>query len=150
MSVFSLKYYCYVLILAALFINENIIQWILAVVVGHYSVKDAYIDAFEHFSIGGYAFLTAFRSIPYFILWFAVKSYVKKESSMTVGIAWGGLIGILFMIVWGSWTAQHAYYTNEHVSSTTAIAFLFIPIYSIVTGLIGGFSGGLGSYVSAK
>ena len=145
-----MKYYWYVLILAALFINENVVKWVLAVVVGNYSVKEGYIDAFEYFSLGGYLFLTAFRSIPYFILWLAVKSYVKRESSMTAGIAWGGLIGILFMIVWGSWSAQHAYYTNEHVSSTSAIAFLLIPIYAIVTGFLGGFIGGLVSYVSAK
>ena len=67
-----------------------------------------------------------------------------------MGIAWGGLLGIIFMIVLGSWEAQHAYYTVQHVSSTTAISFLFIPIYAIVTGFVGGLAGVAVVFVKKK
>jgi len=85
--------------------------------------------------------------IPYLILGLVVKSFIKKKRKIGLGIGWGGLVGIVFMIIWGSWFAQLPYYTDEHVSSTTAIAFIFIPIYAIVTGLIGGVIGGLMSLV---
>ena len=49
----------------------------------------------------------------------------------------GGLLGILAMIVWGSWMALRPFYTDEHVSSTTAIAFVIIPIYAVGTGAVG-------------
>jgi hypothetical protein len=135
------KLFWYVLIFLALFVNENTVQWALAVSVGNMSVGDGFLDAFKYFSLPGYAFFTAFRAIPYLILVSIVKSSIKKDRWATTGIAWGGLLGILFLIVLGSWDSQHAYYTDQHVSSTTAIAFIFIPIYAIVTGFIGGLVG---------
>jgi len=130
-----------------LIVNENVVQWALAVIVGNYSMINGFKDAFEYFSIEGYLFFTAFRLIPYLILGLVVKSFIKKKRKIGLGIGWGGLVGIVFMIIWGSWFAQLPYYTDEHVSSTTAIAFIFIPIYAIVTGLIGGVIGGLMSLV---
>jgi len=38
---------------------------------------------------------------------------------------------------WSAWFAQHALYTDVHVSSTTAIAFIFIPLHAMVPGTIG-------------
>lgn len=129
------KWYLLVLLLAALLINENLVQWALAVTVGHYSIAAGRADAFKYFTIGGYLFFTAFRLVPYVGLGgiLIVLSRTRlKDYVLPVFI--GGLIGILAMILWGSWTAQHPYYTGEHVSSTTAIAFLFIPIYACFTG----------------
>ena len=150
MNMKSLKHFMHVLIIVALLINENVIQWALAVIVGNYSVKEGLVDAFKYFTVGGYAFFTAFRVIPYFILWLIVKSLFKKEQRALSGIAWGGLFGVVFAIVCGSWMAQHAYYTDEHVSSTTAIAFIFIPLYAVVTGIIGGILGGIVNYATTK
>jgi hypothetical protein len=48
----------------------------------------------------------------------------------------GGLVGVLAMVVWGSWMALLPLYTGAHVSSTTAISFLFIPVYAVPTGAI--------------
>ncbi len=41
------------------------------------------------------------------------------------------------MILWGSWVSLRPLYTDEHVSSTTAIAFIFIPMFAVATGALG-------------
>ena len=146
----NIRIFWSVLIYAAIFINENTVQWMLAIQVGNMSIADGFASAFKYFTVPGYAFFTAFRLIPYLMLASIVKTSLKKERRATMGIAWGGLLGIIFMIVLGSWEAQHAYYTDQHVSSTTAISFLFIPIYAIVTGFVGGLAGVAVVFVKKK
>jgi hypothetical protein len=131
-----------VLLLFALVINENTVQWALAVKVGGYSLASGYADAFKYFTVSGYLFFTAFRLIPYLglgIILIVLSKTKLKDYVLPVFI--GGLVGILAMILWGSWVAQRPYYTGEHVSSTTAIAFLFIPIYAVATGVVGAMVG---------
>ena len=113
-------------------------QWALAVKVGGYTITDGFQDAFEYFTVFGYLFFTAFRLVPYVglaIILFIISKTKWKDYVLPVFI--GGLIGILAMILWGSWMAQSPYYTDEHVSSTTAIAFVFIPMCAVPTGVIG-------------
>ena len=50
--------YLIALLLPALIINEQIVQWVLAVRVGSYSVAGGFQDAFKHFSIFGYLFFS--------------------------------------------------------------------------------------------
>jgi len=131
-------WYLLVLLLVALVINENVVQWALAVKVGGHSIATGFADAFKYFTIVGYLFFTAFRLVPYIglgIILFVLSKTKLKDYVLPVFI--GGFIGILAMILWGSWMAQRPYYTDEHASSTTAIAFLFIPIYACFTGGIG-------------
>jgi hypothetical protein len=119
------------------------VQWTLAVKVGRYSIPGGFREAFKYFSIVGYLFFTAFRLVPYVGLAFLLGLLSKtKYKDYVLPVFIGGLIGILSLILWGFWTAQLPYYTGEHVSSTTAIAFVFIPIYANLTG-------GLGVLVSA-
>lgn len=134
-----LKYwYLGVLLLIALIINENIVQWSLAVQVGGYSVAAGFEDAFEYFTPVGYFFFTAFRVVPYIGLGIILVVFSKTSlKDYCLPVFAGGLIGILVMILWGSWVSLRPLYTDEHVSSTTAIAFIFIPIYAIPTGVIG-------------
>lgn len=131
-------WYLFVLLPFALVINENVVQWALAVKVGGHTITDGFKDAFEYFTILGYLFFTAFRMVPYaglaFIL-FILSQTKFKDYVFPVLI--GGLIGILAMILWGSWMSLRPYYTDEHVSSTTAIAFVFIPMYAVPTGATG-------------
>ena len=134
-----MKYwYLVVLLLAALLINENVVQWALAVRVGGHTVTTGFEDAFKYFTPFGYLFLTAFRLVPYvglgIILVVLSKTRLRDYCLPVFG---GGLVGILTIILWGSWMAQRPYYTDEHVSSTTAIAFLFIPIYAVPAGAAG-------------
>lgn len=121
----------------ALIVNENLIQWALAVSVGEHTIKSGFNNAFEYFTLLGYLFMTLFRLVPYISL-ALILSYLSrtgfKDYCFPVFI--GGLIGILSFIIYGLWTSQHAYYTDEHVSSTTPISFLFIPIYAVPVGLL--------------
>lgn len=130
--------YLIVLAFAALLINENVVQWALAIYVGGYSVTAGFADAYEYFTVSGYLFFTAFRLIPYVILSgvLALLS-ITKQKDYVLPVFVGGLLGILAMILWGSWEALRPIYTSEHVSSTTAVAFLFIPFYASGAGIIG-------------
>lgn len=134
-----LKYWhLVVLLLAALIVNENLVQWALAVRVGGHTVAAGFEDAFEYFTLFGYLFFTAFRLVPYVGLGLILVILSKTRlKDYVLPVFTGGLTGILAMILWGSWMAQLPYYTDEHVSSTTALAFLFIPIYAVPTGGIG-------------
>lgn len=130
-------WYLLVLLLIALVVNENFVQWCLAVQVG-YTVAAGFEDAYEYFTLRGYLFFTAFRLVPYLglgIILLALSKTSLKDYCLPVFA--GGLVGILALIIWGSWMALRPLYTAEHVSSTTGIAFIFIPIYAVPTGIIG-------------
>ena len=131
-------WYLVVLLLAALVINENVVQWALAVRVGGYTVAAGFEDAFEYFTPFGYLFFTAFRLVPYVGL--GIILVVLSETRLRdycLPVFAGGLVGIVTIILWGLWMAQRPLYTDEHVSSTTAIAFLFIPVYAVPAGAVG-------------
>jgi hypothetical protein len=128
-------WYLAVLLLAALIINENVVQWALAVKVGGYNIADGYSSAFRYFSVPGYLFFTAFRIIPYAILGMTLVALSKtKHSDYIPAVFIGGLAGIIIAIVSMSWDTMRPYYTDERVSSTTAINFLFIPFFAAFLG----------------
>jgi hypothetical protein len=132
------RWYSVTLLLVALLINENTVQWALAVKIGGYSISGGFREAFKYFSIVGYLFFTAFRIVPYAGLAFLLFMLSKtKSKDYVLPVFIGGLLGILALLLWGFWTAQLPYYTGEHVSSTTAIAFVFIPIYACLSGGVG-------------
>jgi len=131
-------WYLVVLLFAALVVNENIVQWVLAVQIGGHTVGTGFEDAFEYFTIFGYLFLTAFRLVPYAGLGIAVVILSKtKLKNYVLPVFIGGLIGILVIIIRGSWMALRPFYTEEHVSSTTAVSFIIIPIYAVPAGVLG-------------
>jgi hypothetical protein len=131
-------WYLVVLLFAALVVNENIVQWVLAVQIGGHTVGTGFEDAFEYFTIFGYLFLTAFRLVPYAGLGIAVVILSKTElKNYVLPVFIGGLMGILVIILWGSWMALRPFYTEEHVSSTTAVSFIIIPIYAVPAGVLG-------------
>lgn len=151
MSKHSLRWFWYILILTALFVNENLIYWILAVTAGNYNVAEAYNKTFKYFTFRDYAFFTAIRLIPYLILALVVVILKTKKKKAKTGIAWGGLIGIVSMIVYESWIVQLPFFTSEHASSTTGLAFLVIPFFAIVTGIIGSLTGwAISSFISKR
>ena len=104
-----LKYwYLIVLLLIALVINENMVQWALAVQVGGHSIAGGFEEAFEYFTIWGYLFFTTFRLVPYVGLGVILVILSKsKMKDYVLPVFIGGLIGILAMILWGSWMAQN-------------------------------------------
>jgi len=134
-----MKYwYLIVLFLAAIVINENLIQWAIAVKVGGYTLATGFDDAFKFFNLPGYLLSSVFRLLPYAALGIILVTLSKTKRKNYVGPVFiGGLIGILSMILWGLWVSQRPLYTDEHASSTTAIAFLIIPFYAGATGALG-------------
>jgi hypothetical protein len=131
-------WYLVALLLIALIINENLVQWALAVNVGGHSIIEGFNDAFKYFSVSSYFLSAGFRFIPYIGLAIILIVLSKTQlKDFVPPVFAGGLAGILGMILWGLWMAQRPYYIDEHVSSTTAIAFLFIPFYAVATGLLG-------------
>jgi len=127
--------YLIALLLPALMITENVIQWALAVIVGGHSLAGGFHDAFKYFSVFGYLFFTAFRLVPYVCLWKILIFLSKTNFRDYIPFVFaGGLIGIVVIIIRGLWDVQRPLYTGGHVSSTTAVAFLFIPIYAIPAG----------------
>jgi hypothetical protein len=130
--------YLMALLLPALIINENLVQWAIAVVIGDHNLISGFQDAFQHFNGGGYLVLTAFRLLPYVCLGVIVAVLSKtrfRNSAPAVLI--GGLVGILAMILLGSWVSLSPIYTGEPVTPAIAIAFVWIPIYAVLTGAIG-------------
>ena len=79
-----------------------------------------------------------------------VNSLLKKGHWAVSGIAWGGLFAIVITIVYLSWISLQPLYTDALVSSTTAIAFLFIPFYAVATGAVGGLAGVVLLYINRK
>jgi glutathione synthase/RimK-type ligase-like ATP-grasp enzyme len=131
-------WYVAVLLLVALLIDENVVNWALAVKVGGYSTAAGFTEAFKDYSIFDYLFFTAFRLIPYIGLAIILVILSKtKAKDFVLPVFIGGLIGILAMYLWGSWTTLRPLYTDEHVSSTQAIAFLILPFYSSSSGALG-------------
>jgi len=127
--------------LTALLLDHYLVQWALAIQVGKLGFVEGFNDAYRYFSPAGWALLTAIRLVPYLILAWAVRLSARKQGKATAGIAWGGFLGIVMMIAASYWAALYPIYTGEHVSSTTAIAFVIIPIYAIITGAMGALAG---------
>ena len=130
--------YWSVLLITALVINEHVVQWALAVHVGGYSVGAGFADAFAHFNMLGYVFFTTFRLVPYVLLGLLLAFLERTRfSDYSAPVLVGGFIGIVAMILVVTWGAQAPYYTDVRVSSTTALAFLFVPVYAVPAGLFG-------------
>ena len=49
----------------------------------------------------------------------------------------GGLVGILVLMVFGHVAVWYPLYSGDHMSSTAVIAFFFIPFYCLGTMAIG-------------
>ncbi len=125
------RFFWSVTLLAFLLINENFAQWALAVFVGGYSLSGGFVDAYQFFTLRGYLFFSGFRTIPYIFLYIVIKLFTRFQSRFTKSIAWSGLIGLVGFILLTYWDLQYGYYADIHVSSTMAIAFLFMPTFAI-------------------
>jgi len=143
------KMFWRVYFVSLLLISVNMVQWSLAVFVGGYGLWGGFKDAFEYFNIFGYLFATGFRLVPYGLLALAVRS-IGKASMAKAGMAWFALFSIAGTHALGYWTAQHAYYTDVHVSSTTGLSFIFIPFYAAYYGMIAGVIGWLLGFICSK
>ena len=127
-----------VLIIFSLILNENMVQWVQAVLIGEMSLMEGFRDAYSEFRLNSYILFTVFRIIPYLLLvpwlWWLSRSRFKRY---TISSFVGGLAGIFGMFVWMVWGMQSHYYTGELVSSTTGLGFIFVGIYGIPVAVVG-------------
>lgn len=127
------------LLLFFLFINENFVHWILALSIGGLSFQNSFYTAYRNFSIDGYLIISIFRATPYLLLYLFIKKNINND--FVSNLAWGGLFGIVIFLIMGYWGVQYSLYTDDPVSSTTALNFLIIPFLSIPFGGVGCFVG---------
>jgi hypothetical protein len=133
----KIKKYILALLLLALLVNEQVLQWAVAVKVGGHTLSTGFQDAFKDFTVDGYLFFTAFRLLPYVGLGLVLVLISRSRlRDYVLPVFAGGVVGILAMIIWGSWMALRPIYAGGHVASTTAIAFIFIPLYAVLSGAI--------------
>jgi len=99
---------------------------------------DAIAEVYKYFSWSGFGLLTKFRLVPYIalIIVLIIISRTKKRHLLIPTFV-GGLLGILAFMLPNMWLVLSPLYTTEHVSSTSPIAFLFIPIYCVPTMILG-------------
>jgi hypothetical protein len=122
----------------ALLVNEQAMLAIVAIVVGGRSVPEALRDAAGERALFAFLFFTPFRLVPYLLLvgicWWLSCGRGRR---FLVPVLVGGCIGIVAFIVVASWQVLRPLYTDERVSSTAPLAFLFIPTCAAATGALG-------------
>lgn len=133
----QMKKYYLVLLLCALLLNENLVEWAVAMVVGGHTFTSGFQRAFDCWSIGGYLFFTALRSIPYLGLGLALFAVSKINRDYFMAVFAGGFVGIVSILLLGSWEALRPGYAGERISSTTAIDFVILPILASAAGFVG-------------
>jgi H+/Cl- antiporter ClcA len=67
----------------------------------------------------------------------------RIKGKRLVCLFYGGLLGILILMILGHVAIWYPLYGGGHMSSTASIAFFFIPFYCIVSMGIGLFAGWL-------
>jgi hypothetical protein len=120
--------------------TPSAVIWWLELFVAHTSLASAIVDlAQRQFAKGENLFwLALFGLIP-----FALLSVISLIAARFVSrrrlacISAGGLVGILAFMVPAHASVWYPLYGGGHISSTAAIAFIFIPFYCIATLLIG-------------
>ena len=132
------NWYFIVLLIFALVPNENLIRSVQAVTIGNMSLIEGLRDAYSEFQLNSYILFTVFRIIPYLLLsvwlWGLSRSIFKRY---TISSLAGGLAGIFGMFSWMAWGMQAHIYTEELVSSTIGLGFIFVGIYGIPVAMIG-------------
>jgi len=125
-------------------ISPSLVIFYLQVFVADYTITASLSDIMSHqFAAGHNLFLLAFIGlIPFALLSVILFYYEKKNSKIKTSILmFSGLIGILMLMLPAHYSIWYPLYEPNHMSSTAVIAFLFIPIYCVLTMFIGIFIG---------
>jgi hypothetical protein len=104
------------------------------VATGHYSVGGIIVDAIEEFIALLLATITGI--IPFVVL--SVELYVMRNHPTRVSylMCSVGLVGVTGLTVLGNIAFWYPIYSGEHVSSTSGLVFLFIPIYGCMAAAV--------------
>lgn len=112
----------------------------LETIVGRRSFQAAFWEIVSRqFAKGENLFLLALIGLIPFVL-LSIFSFVAAwfmSQRRLACMSLGGLIGILGLMIPLHVSVWYPLYGGGHVSSTSAIAFLFIPFYCVVTLLLG-------------
>ena len=128
-------WYLAIALAATLLTEPNLTLWVMQMVLGHKAPATAFRLAFADATLGGFAFFAAFRIAPF--LAFALVAYLLDRSRARVPHELGFLSALLACaatMIFASWDVFRPLFAHTHFSSTSGLAFLFIPFYA---GLIG-------------
>ena len=140
------KSFWIVLFTAFVVINETLVDWVLAIVVGDYGVAEGFARVTRFLTVDSLLFAAGFRAIPYGALLLVGLTTRLKHSIPGKFALWLALLAIAEIHFSGYWGMQHSLYTEAHTSSTSALAIIFVPIHAAWMGAI---AGGVG-FVMAK
>ena len=140
------KSFWIVLFTAFVVINETLVDWVLAIVVGDYGVAEGFARATRFLTVDSLLFAAGFRASPYGALLLVGLTTRLKHTIPGKFALWLALLAIAAIHFSGYWGMQHSLYTGAHTSSTSALAIIFVPIHAAWMGAI---AGGVG-FVMAK
>ena len=140
------KSFWIVLFTAFVVINETLVDWVLAIVVGDYGVAEGFARATRFLTVDSLLFAAGFRAIPYGALLLVGLTTRLKHTIPGKFALWLALLAIAAIHFSGYWGMQHSLYTGAHTSSTSALAIIFVPIHAAWMGAIAGWVG----FVMAK
>lgn len=124
-----------------LLINVLTADIVLSIVVDGNGIVDGISEAFDEANFAGAILVSVFRAIPYLILFlFLVQNKLNKSHAGKFAL-WFALVGIAALQAYGFWNVQYVLHTDQRVSSTHAISYIFIPLYSILSGFLLGLVG---------
>ena len=125
------------LILAFLFVNEYLSKFLLAIFVGNLEFSQAIERTFQYATAKSYLLSAGFRIIPFVAIGlFAAKSRVTNSIIGIVGV-WIITLFTISFILYGYLGMQHSLFTDEHTSSTSALALIWIPIWAFLFVVVG-------------
>jgi hypothetical protein len=75
----KIKKYILALLLLAILVNEQVLQWAVAVKVGRYAVSTGFQDAFKDFTVVGYLFASSAESVGELRLWKCPKIVIESD-----------------------------------------------------------------------
>ena len=133
-------------IFLGLVVTEDVVHFFVMLEVGGLSASQAFHKLFEHFtwlSVFGCLFATGFRIVPFALLAIITGLLGRKiRRDFLVFTVIGGLVGIFLFYIPATASVWRPLYDGSRMSSTAAIAFLFIPFYT-VPYMLAGTAGGL-------
>lgn len=131
---------CLCVILIVGLITPSLVIFLLEITLGKIDPVASFKDiAFRQFAEGhNLFFLAVIGLIPFgalSIVMRCISSVIPRLQFSLFSLF--GLIGILALMIPAHVSVWRPLYTDEHMSSTAVIAFLFIPFYCLVTMAIG-------------
>jgi hypothetical protein len=114
----------------------SIILFIVRVAVGQVSLLTVFSDILQQqFAEGHNLFLLSLLGLIPFVALCAMHFFTKRRLSPRRFrcVSLGGLLGILLLMVPSHAAVWYSLYGSGHASSTSVLAFLFIPFYCLVT-----------------